>query len=189
MDDAQLLLLAGPPGSGKTTVAPLVARAFAASAAVQSDWLWTTVVNGALDPWEPGAEPQNRAMRRASFSAAARLVEEGYCTVLEGIFAPSCFDDVRGELERLEVPVSYVVLRPSLNVCLARATGRRRDAQHTGALAARGPIAMLYAQFSDLGAYEAHVIDSSELTSSATARRIVDLWGRGEARLSLTTHG
>jgi hypothetical protein len=62
----------------------------------------------------------------------------------------------------------YVVLRPSLEVALARATGRTG-----GQLTDPGPITGLYRAFSDLGELERHVVDSSGQTLEQTAAEFV----------------
>jgi DNA polymerase III delta prime subunit len=70
---APILLLTGPPGSGKSTVARLVAERFDRSACVESDWFWTTIVRGHVPPWLAEADAQNRAMVKAWAGAAAEL--------------------------------------------------------------------------------------------------------------------
>jgi hypothetical protein len=174
MGDQPFLILTGPPGSGKTTVARLVAAAYDPSVAIMSDFFWATVVSGAVPPWEPESAQQNRAMISASLASAARLFAGGYATVLEGIVGPWFLDLVREELHGIGASISYVVLRPSIEDCLFRATDRRSDPRHAGALSEEGPIRHLYAQFESLGPLERNVIDTSSLNSDETARLIID---------------
>ena len=54
---ASLLILSGPPGAGKSTVAPLVAADADPSVRLESDWFWTTFVNGFVEPWLPAEYP------------------------------------------------------------------------------------------------------------------------------------
>src|SRR5690349_476665 len=65
--------------------------------------------------------------------------------------------------QRARLGLRYVVLRPSLEVALARATGRTG-----GQLTDPGPITGLHRAFSDLGELERHVIDSSGQTPEQT---------------------
>jgi len=184
MDGPYLLILTGPPGAGKTTVGALVAARSALAAHIESDWFWTTLVSGRTDPWERAADPQNRAVVRASVAAAARLAAAGYATVLDGIVGPWHLDLVREELGALAVPVSYVVLRPAREHCLTRAVDRvDRDPRHRGALTRTGPIVDLWQQFSDLGDLERLVVDNSAERPDQTAERIARVLATHSHRL------
>jgi predicted kinase len=173
IDQPFLLILTGPPGAGKTTVAEGVGAAFTRSIVFEADWFWASVRNGFVDPWEEASERQNQALLRASLASAARLANAGYATVLEGFFGPWRLDMFREELASVVAPVSYVVLRPSVEECLQRATARLADPRHKDALTREEPIRSLYAQYEDLGAFEGHVLDTSALGADETVSRVV----------------
>ena len=132
------------------------------SACIQSDWFWTTIVNGHIPPWEPEADAQNRAVLRAATAAAVRMANAGFAVVLDGILGPWHFEPIREELAQSLVPVSYTVLRPDGDTCLNRARERVLDSpRHRDALTDEGPIRQMWDQFRHLGPIEHHVIDSS----------------------------
>ncbi len=166
-----MVVLTGPPGSGKTTVAPLVAGRAPAAVCLESDWFWTTIVRGFVPPWERAAHRQNSVVVRAFTSAAAELAAGGYLVVLEGIVGPWFLDAVRHELRRRSVDGHYVVLRPPLEVSLERVRLRHGEARVAGhpALADPEPVRQLWEQLSDLGSLEPHVVDNGELTAEETA--------------------
>jgi len=175
MDEPFLLLLSGPPGAGKTTVGRIIASKCSPSTCIQSDWFWRTIVNGHMPPWEEAADGQNRAMIRSAVAAAARMADGGYSTVLEGIIGPWHFDLVRDELTTCSVGVSYVVLRPDLDACLARATSRVADGpEHRDALTDEGPIRHMWNQFAHLGGYERCVVDNSMFNPADTSDRVYE---------------
>ena len=170
MDEGSLLLLTGPPGAGKTTVGKIIASQSSRSACISSDWFWTTIVNGHIPPWKGAADDQNRVMISSAVAASMRMANAGYATVLEGIFGPWHFEQLKAELAECRVPVNYVVLRPSSDTCLVRAQGRVLESdEHRYALTEEEPIRHMWLQFSSLGSNENYVIDSSDLDTGSTA--------------------
>ena len=176
MDQPFLLILTGPPGAGKSTVGRLIAHEFDRSACIESDWYWTTIQNGFVAQWKAEADAQNQAVIRSVIASACHMVRGGYTTVVEGIVGPWYLDLVREELLRLESPAYYLVLRPELATCLARAHGRAGDERVPGhpPLTDEEPIHLLWNLFADLGEFENHVVDNTGLSALQTADCIVE---------------
>ena len=181
--NGSVLIVTGPPGAGKTTVTPLVAACLGPLVArIEADWFWTTIAAGFVPPWEPESDRQNRTVLRSVASAAAEMASGGYQVVVDGIVGPWHFDVVTTVLEARDIGLDYVVLRPDQETCLARARGRAGEVPRVAGhppLTDIAPIRHMWEQFSDLGPYESHVIDTTLLDPSATVNTIVERLGIG----------
>jgi hypothetical protein len=185
-----VLIVTGPPGAGKSTIAPLVAaRLGPMVASLEADWFWTTITSGFVPPWESASDHQNRTVLRAVASSAAALAKGGYEVVVDGIIGPWHLDLVTAVLDDREVTGDYVVIRPDLATCLARAAGRTAEAPRVVGhppLTDTGPIRQMWREFSDLGPYEHHVIDTMLLDPRATVEAVDRARDSGDLRVTAT---
>ncbi|WP_425426293.1 hypothetical protein [Amycolatopsis australiensis] len=104
--------------------------------------------------------------------AACGYARGGYDVVLDGVVGPWALQPFRDAARRDGLDLFYVVLRPSLDVTLARGTAR--DAKE---LTDVGPLKAMHDAFADLGELEQHVIDTGEQTVAETADA-VRAWAR-----------
>ncbi|HXQ90122.1 MAG TPA: AAA family ATPase [Acidimicrobiales bacterium] len=182
-----VLIVTGPPGSGKSTAAKLVAQRFARAACVESDWFWTTIVKGFVAPWRAEADAQNRAVLGAMAETVAALATAGYAVVVDGIVGPWHLGLVSEPLARRGVETHYTVLRPALAVTQARVISRARGERASGLLAAafadEDPVAHMWEQFSALGDLEDHVVDNARLDPEQTAALVWSRYRAGTDRL------
>ena len=119
-----LLVVTGPPGAGKSTVARMVAEAASRSVLVEGDAFFGFLASGAIEPWRPASDDQNAVVTRAAASAAGAFARGGYTTVYDGVVGPwflPTFSAATG-LDHLD----YVILLPSVEICLQRVATRRR---------------------------------------------------------------
>jgi predicted ABC-type ATPase len=119
---ARLLVVTGPPGAGKSTVARVLASDFDPSALVAGDDFFAFLQRGAIAPWLPQAHDQNEVVLQAAASAAGRFATGGYVVVYDGVLGPW---SLAAFTTAAQVPyVDYVVLLPSLQRCLDRVATR-----------------------------------------------------------------
>lgn len=168
-----VLILGGPPGAGKTTVAAILASgAPRPTVHLETDHFFRAIRTGFVLPYLPEAEPQNQVVMRAVVASVAAFAAGGYDVIVEGIIGPwflPHFDALAG------VRIDFVVLYPSLEVTLARAASRAAG-KH---LRDPAPISGLHAAF---GAFAPPPASAASPTSASSfalpgARNTIDTSG------------
>lgn len=172
---APLIIISGPPGSGKTTVAAGLAKRFDRSAHVLGDHFFRYIVGGWVDPSTPEANEQNGHVMRLSSAAAAAYARAGYTTFLDGIYGPWFLEDVTAAAG--DVDMHYVLLRADLETSLERACGRPDEP------ATEEVVRTMHEHFDELAQYEQFVIDTTNTTPDEAIAAAIARIDSGEARL------
>ena len=170
-----ILLVAGPPGAGKSTVAALVAAGFDRSVHLHTDDFYAWIVRGYVEPWRAESLSQNLVIADAIAAAADRFAAGGYDVAVDGVLGLWSL----GPWHALGRPVSYVLLLPAVTVARQRAFDR---GEHP--LKDLDVVDQMHAAFvAHLEGFEHHLIDSTDLTPEATATEVRRRLDAGELRL------
>jgi hypothetical protein len=164
-------MLSGPVGAGKTTVGrELVSLLAGPVSYIEGDAFWSFIAKSAsLDRRE-----DFRVIMRAMTAAAIPFARSGYDVIIDFSIPPEFLKTARVILK--EVPLDYVLVKPSLAVCGARAAGRE-----LGAIADYTSYRDFYSIFD--GA-ERYTISDDEADGRTIAGRIKEGLSGGVFRVS-----
>ena len=176
----QVIIVTGPAGAGKSSVAAALCERFDRMLDIEVDALRHMVRAGYRHPWvadDAQAIEQRLLATRNAAAIARESVAVRYAVVIDDVVDASVAAQYREALAGIEANVHFVTLLPSLDVTLARDAGRSASIPDR--------VRALHAKFSreaSLGTLPGLVLDTSADPDAAlTADRVQDAVGRGDA--------
>jgi predicted kinase len=177
----RIVIVSGPPGAGKSTIARGLAEGSGAPQAVHlhTDDFYVYIRKGYVAPWLPEAQDQNIAVMNALAAAAAAYAAGGFEVVVDGIVGPWFFDPWIAQARDHGLDLRWVVLRPDEAATVARATARTAK----GAMTDAEVVATMWRHFADLGPFEPHALDTTRQTPAQTVAAVRAAMVEGRYRL------
>jgi broad-specificity NMP kinase len=172
VEPALIVLISGPPGAGKSTVARRVAEGFARSAHLKVDDLREIMVNGFEPPgpeFTPGSERQFMRARTAATLIARLHAADGVTMVIDDVCVPAHFEDHYVDLFA-QPKVHRVMLKPTWIALESRMRGRAGPWDEV--LLSSGAAAWCYEGLEGLPLKNWLVIDTSDQSPDQTVEAV-----------------
>jgi adenylate kinase family enzyme len=169
------VIVTGPPGVGKTTIARLLAESRPPGVHLDSDAFWHMISStGYISPWLADANHQNGVVLDAVAQAALAFDAGGYQLVIDGIVGPWFLDRFSDIYTAAGRPLDYVVLRTTLETAIARVAAR--EGQPTIDAEA---VSKMHRAFADIGRWETHVVSAEQSDARSALAAICEMRDRG----------
>src|SRR4051812_38333482 len=135
MTASRVIIVSGPPGAGKSTIARGLATGSASPLAVHlhTDDFYAYIRKGYVEPWRPESQAQNVTVMNALACTAATYADGGYEVLVDGIVGPWFFDPWLAAAKSHGFDLRYLVLMPDEASTVARATARTAPGAMTDA--------------------------------------------------------
>ena len=181
MNQGRIIVITGSPGTGKTTIASIVAKEsnMDKSVHMHTDDFFHYLSKGAIPPHLPESNEQNLVVIEAFLEAAKRYARGGYDVIVDGIVGPRFLEPWRA-LVREDYEVHYIVLRASKEETMKRAVERSKLDRKTNVEL----VETMWEQFCNLGIYESNVIDTTTYSIQETVSAVQEKIASRAALLS-----
>lgn len=159
-----ILIISGPPGAGKSTVATLLGQRSDKAVVIETDKFYHFIVHQ-IDPSLPESNAQNQAVIRAYMAAAQAYENDGYDVIVEGVIGTWWLDLLRECVPQFD----FVLLHAPLDVTAARVDARN----HVSEINTRPEaVAIMHEKFAAIEGFANHTISTDGVTPEVIVEEI-----------------
>ena len=172
MTTGRIVIITGTPATGKSTVSTMLAANsdLTTSVHMHTDDFYQYIKKGAIPPYLPEAHAQNKVVIEAFLAATKVFADNGYEVIVDGIIGP-WFLEPWLAVAKENYEIHYIVLRATKAETFNRAINRTKLNQNTNIEL----VETMWQQFTDLGHYESHVMDTTALSIEETADAVREI--------------
>ena len=169
MEKGRIIIITGAPGTGKSTVAAIVAKEsdMEKSVYMHTDDFYHYLSKGAIPPHLPESNEQNLIVIEAFLESAKRFACGGYDVIVDGIIGPWFLKPWLNIVQE-GYEVHYIILRANKEETMRRAINRSKLDNKTNIKL----VEVMWEQFHDLETYEVNVIDTTNLSVKDTVLKV-----------------
>jgi predicted kinase len=177
----RIVIVSGPPGAGKSTIARLLAEGSDEPRAVHlhTDDFYAYIRKGFVKPWLAQSQSQNIVVMQALAQAAATYAQGGYEVLVDGIVGPWFFDPWLAVARERDLDLRYILLMPDEATAVARAAARRAP----GAMTDPEVVRTMWRNFQTFASPPEHVLDTTGQAVSDTLAMVREQLDAGRLAL------
>ena len=179
---SRIVIVSGPPGAGKSTVARGLAESASGPLAmhIHTDDHYAYIRKGFVAPWRPESQVQNKVLTDAMATSTAIYAKGGYEVFVDGIIGPWFFEPWLAAARQNAIDLRYVALLPSEDEAVARAVARTANDALTDAAVVR----QMWQAFQTFDLSPRHVVDTTDQTPAQTVIEVSNRLQAGDFVLS-----
>jgi 2-phosphoglycerate kinase len=183
---SDVVIIGGPPGTGKTRLARGLAAQSVRGVHLEADQFFHFIVNGYVPPWRRESDTQNHVVNTAVARTASVYANSGYTVVVDGINGPWFLDHLLTNLEPIPNAVHYVLVCCDPDLAVERIHNRPDRTYATeryGHDIDEAAVRFMHEQFIAAMDRPYHLLDTSTLTAKQALTECCALLDAGRLRL------